>query len=178
MTTPFGDGTADPRIDPAPLGTERETLVGFLRWQRDTLAVKCAGLDAEQLARRSVEPSGLSLLGLVRHMAKVERIWFRGVMAGLDATPLFADRVDADFDDATDDPTQVDEAFALWQEEIAFADRFVTQAPDLDLESAVARRGVGVVSLRWVLLHMIEEYARHLGHADLLRERIDGAVGD
>jgi uncharacterized damage-inducible protein DinB len=120
----------------------------------------------------------LSLLGLVRHMAKVERIWFRAVMAGLDDPRLFADRVDADFDDAADDPAQVDEAFALWQQEIAFADRFVTQAPDLDLESAVAHRSQGVVSLRWVLVHMIEEYARHNGHADLLRERIDGVVGE
>ncbi|WP_214403567.1 DinB family protein [Pseudonocardia lacus] len=178
MTTPLADSTAEPRIDPAPLGAERETLTGFLRWQRDTLRIKCAGLDAEQLARRAVEPSGLSLLGLVRHAAEVERSWFRELMAGLDVAPLFGADEDADFDGAAADPEQVAEAVAAWRDEMAFTDRFVAQAPDLDLASAVAHPGLGVVSLRWVLVHMIEEYARHVGHADLLRERIDGAVGE
>jgi uncharacterized damage-inducible protein DinB len=178
--TSFADEPTQPRIDPPPLGGERDTLAGFLQWQRDTLRIKCAGLDAEQLARRAIEPSGLSLIGLVRHLADVERSWFRGLMAGHGPAPLFktAADADADFTDATADPEVASDALAAWQEEMAFTDRFVTEAPDLDLGSAVAHRSLGVVSLRWVLMHLVEEYARHLGHADLLRERIDGVVGE
>jgi uncharacterized damage-inducible protein DinB len=180
MTTSFADGATQPRIDPAPLGGERDTLAGFLQWQRDTLRIKCAGLDAEQLARRAVPPSGLSLIGLVRHLAGVERSWFRELMAGQEPAPLFGTGAepDADFTEADADPQVVAEALAAWREEMAFTDRFVTEAPDLDLSSAVAHSSLGVVSLRWVLLHLVEEYARHLGHADLLRERIDGSVGE
>jgi uncharacterized damage-inducible protein DinB len=179
MTT-SPDASTDPRIDPPSVGSERDTLAGFLGWLRETLPLKCAGLDAEQLARRSVEPSGLSLLGLVRHLADVERAWFRRIMAGQDAPPLFysADDVDGDFDGAAADPELVDEAFAAWRDEVAFAERFVREAPDLDLVSAIEHRHHGLASLRWVLIHMVEEYARHLGHADLLRERIDGVVGE
>ncbi len=175
----FIDPAADPRTEPPEQGSERDTLTGFLRWQRETLELKCSGLDASALARRSLEPSTMSLLGLVRHMADVERSWFRRVMAGQDAPYRFSsagDR-DGDFDGAVADPQVVAQAWAAWREEIAFADQFVAQAPDLGLVSQVADPDRGGMSLRWVLTHMIEEYARHLGHADLLREHIDGALG-
>jgi uncharacterized damage-inducible protein DinB len=148
----FSDPTTnrDPRTDPPNQGDERATLTGFLRWQRETLELKCAGLDATDLARRSVAPSTLSLLGLVRHMAEVERFWFRRVMAGQDAPPHFYSDADSDGD-------------------------FDGSAPNLDITGNEQYRGA--MSLRWVLVHMVEEYARHNGHADLLRERIDGAVG-
>jgi uncharacterized damage-inducible protein DinB len=151
-------------------------LVDFLGAQRATLELKCAGLDAE-LSRRSVEPSTLSLLGLVRHLADVERRWFRRVLAAQDAPSLFSskDAPDGDFDGVVSDPAVVVAAWDAWRTEVAFSEHFVTEAPDLDIVGEDAWRGT--VSLRWVLIHMIEEYARHNGHADLLRERIDGAIG-
>lgn len=175
---PAGDDT-DPRIDPPTQGDERSTLVGFLRWQRDTLAMKCTGLDAEGLARRSVEPSTLSLLGLLRHMAEVERHWFRRIMAGQDAPPHFYTDADPDrdFDGAVADDGIVAEAWTTWRDEVTFSEQLVDEAPDLDLLSMTPEHRRGHMSLRWVLVHMIEEYARHNGHADLLRERIDGATG-
>ena len=171
----------DPENDPRPegpiVGDERDMLIGFLRWQRATLELKCAGLDAADLARRSVEPSALSLLGLVRHMAEVERSWFRIVMAGQDAPPHFITEEDRnlDFDGVAADPAMVTEAWDAWRSEVAFAEQFVADAPSLDITGYEKWRGQ--MSLRWVLMHMVEEYARHNGHADLLRERIDGAVG-
>jgi uncharacterized damage-inducible protein DinB len=169
----------DPRTDPPGEGGELATLTGFLDWYRKTLELKCSGLDAEALARRSVEPSKMSLLGLVRHMADVERGWFRWFMAGEDADELFSsseDR-DGDWDGARPDPAVVEEAWAAWREEVAFAERFVAAAPGLDLTGKREDSWRGTLSLRWVLTHMVEEYARHIGHADLIRERIDGAVG-
>jgi len=167
----------DPRTEGPAVGGERALLTGFLRWQRETLQLKCSALDAEQLARRSVEPSTMSLLGLVRHMAEIERIWFREVMAG-QATPRHycsdTDR-DGDFDGAVADPDVVADAFETWRGEIAFANEFVEGAADLEVTGSDPY--LGAVSLRWVLIHMVEEYARHNGHADLLRERIDGAIG-
>ncbi|AYY13197.1 DinB family protein [Actinobacteria bacterium YIM 96077] len=168
---------ADPRVDAPLRADERATVAGFLRFQRETLEFKCAGLGSEELARRSVEPSPMSLLGLIRHMADVERLWFRRRLAGQDAPPHFwstADR-DADFHGAVADPETVAQAWRLWRAEIAFAEQFVADAPNLDILGDEPDRGQ--VSLRWVLFHMVEEYARHNGHADLLRERIDGAVG-
>jgi len=175
----FIEPEQDPRVDAPTTGPELATLTGFLGWHRDTLELKCSGLDAAALARRAVEPSSLSLLGLVRHMADVERSWFRRVMAGQDAPPLFysAQDRDGDFDNVRADPALVAEAWQAWREEIAFADEFVAAAPSLDLVGELRHKWHGTVSLRWVLNHMIEEYARHNGHADLLRERIDGAVG-
>ena len=175
----FVDLDTDPRVDPPPLGDERATLVGFLRWQRETLELKCSGLDAADLARRAAEPSTMSLLGLVRHMAGVERGWFRDFMAGQEAPPLFISDVDGDpdFDGAVADPAVVAEAWRLWRDEIAFTDRFVAEAPDLDVVGKITDEWRGQMSLRWVLTHMVEEYARHNGHADLLRERIDGRLG-
>jgi uncharacterized damage-inducible protein DinB len=172
----FVDPEDDPRENGPTLGDERATLTEYLRWQRATLELKCAGLEAADLARRSVEPSTLSLLGLVRHMADVERGWFRRVMAGQDAPPHFSSDTDpdGDFDGAVPDPAVVAEAWDVWRAEMAFTDRLVAEASNLDVTGASRQ---GPVSLREVLVHMIEEYARHNGHADLLRERIDGRVG-
>ena len=173
----FVDPESDPRSEPASVGDERTLLVGFLRWQRETLELKCEGLDAEALARRAVEPSTMSLLGLVRHMAEVERGWFRRTMAGEDWPRLYAteDDPDGDFDGVVADPAVVEEAWATWRGEVEFAERFVSEAPDLDVTGS--NRWQSAVALRWVLIHMIEEYARHIGHADLMRERIDGRLG-
>ncbi len=182
MTTPqhradvFLDPASDPREGGPRLGDERATLNEFLRFQRLTLQLKCGGLDAGQLALRSVEPSTMSLLGLVRHMAEVERTWFRRRFAGNDVPKRYQTEADpdGDFNGAVADPAVVDEAWAAWREETTFADRF-TKEHDLDF---VGQDALGEpVSLRELLVHMIEEYARHNGHADLLRERIDGRVG-
>ena len=172
----FVDPEADPREGGTSLGDERETLIEFLRGQRLTMQLKCEGLDAEQLASRPIDPSTLSLLGLVRHLAEVERKWFRQRFAGLDVPNRYQSEAepDGDFDGSVADQAVVDEAWAAWRDEVGFAEQF---ARDTDL-SFVGRDGAGEpVSLRELLVHMIEEYARHNGHADLLRERIDGRVG-
>lgn len=174
MTAP--DDWPYPDFDPAATADERTALTHFLADQRTAFERQCAGLDADQMARRSVEPSTMSLLGLVRHLAGVECGWFRNVMDGQDVPLPFADAgdPDADFHGAAADQTLVDEAWAVWRREVAFADEFVRAAPDLDVTGV--ERWRGPMSLRWVLIHMIEEYAQHVGHADLLRERIDGRV--
>jgi uncharacterized damage-inducible protein DinB len=160
-------------------GDERPQLQGWLDFHRDTLLFKCAGLGRPELIRAAVEPSSLTLLGLVRHMADVERAWFRSRAAGLDLPALYStdDNLDGDFDDvATADP---EADFAAFRAECAAADEAVK---DLPLEHTFVRMRQGTtpatISMRWVYLHMIEEYARHNGHADLIRERIDGATGD
>jgi uncharacterized damage-inducible protein DinB len=164
-------------------GDERTVLAGYLHDYRLTLELKCAGLDAEAMARRSVEPSDLSLLGLVRHLSDAERYWFRQVMAGEDAPARYrqsaGDEHDRAFSDAAAEPAAISLAWEDWRTEVAFAERFVGSASDLGLTRPYTGRGghQGQVSLREVLVHMIEEYARHIGHADLLRERIDGRVG-
>jgi Protein of unknown function (DUF664) len=178
----FIDLDEDPRENGPALGDERTALVEFLRCARLTLEMKCAGLDAEGLARRSVAPSTMSLLGLVRHLAEMERHSFRQVMAGQDAPRLYCSETDrdGDFDGAVADPEVVAEAWEAWRTEVAFAERFVAESPSLDV-TAKARQGIGSgegpISLREVLLEMIWEYARHLGHADLLREQVDGRIG-
>ncbi|WP_228389687.1 DinB family protein [Streptomyces smaragdinus] len=165
----------DPRSDGGLTG-ERAVLTGYLRDYRLTLTLKCEGLDAEAMARRSVEPSNLSLLGLVRHLAGVEQHWFRKVMAGETISRHYRtdDNPNGDFEDAAPDPAMVAEAWATWRAEVGFAERVVDGAPDMDLLGTVHGKPI---ELREVLVHMIEEYARHLGHADFLRERIDGRVG-
>ncbi len=172
----FVPADGDPRVLGPATGDERTLLVDFLSVQRATLELKCTGLDTD-LSQRSVTPSTLSLLGLLRHLADVERRWFRRVLAGHDAPPLFSSPAapDADFSGAVPDPEVVAEAWAAWRAEIAFAEAFVAGAPHLGVDGHDSWRGR--VSLRWVLIHMIEEYARHNGHADLLRERIDGSIG-
>jgi uncharacterized damage-inducible protein DinB len=172
------DMALDPRFaDWSPPEGERATLLEYLRRYRLAMEMKCADLDAAQLARRSVPPSTMSLLGLIRHMADVERNWFRRVMAQADAPPLYwsQDVPDADWLGAVADPAAVDDAWRAWRDEVAFAEKFVADSPDLGVKG-VDRDGTSV-ALRSILVHMIEEYARHCGHADLLRERIDGRVG-
>ena len=171
---------ADNRSKLPQLADERVTLTGFLEYQRETLAIKCAGLTAAQLRERAVPPSALSLLGLVRHMAEVEQSWFRLVMSG-QRIPYHWPRVpgeDADFSggSAEFDVTDADpeEAFEIWRAECARSRDFVAAAESLDVTGHCTTDG----SLRYVLTHLIEEYARHNGHADLLRERIDGVTGD
>ncbi|MEV4655480.1 DinB family protein [Micromonospora sp. NPDC049301] len=170
---------ARPDGDPSSISSlvdERSVLVEFLRDQRLTFQLKCDGLDAEQLARRPVPPSTMSLLGLIRHLAEVERGWFRRTMAGQDAPRLYCsdDDPDGDFDGAVADPEVVAEAWHAWRAEVEFAERFV-EAADLGVQGR-QRKG-NIIVLRELLVHMIEEYARHNGHADLFRERIDGRVG-
>jgi uncharacterized damage-inducible protein DinB len=173
------DPDDDPRESGGTIAGERDTLVEYLRAYRLTLEMKCTDLDAEQLARRSVPPSDLSLLGLIRHMADGERHWFRRVFAGEEAPAVFRTGQDRDaaFSGALPDPAVVDEAWAAWRAEVAFAERFVADAPSLEITGKLDADGDGEISLREVLVHLIEEYARHCGHADLLRERIDGRIG-
>jgi uncharacterized damage-inducible protein DinB len=169
-----GDEVA--RVDPPSTGSERELLTAFLDFHRETLLSKCADLTVEQLGARSVEPSTLSLLGLVRHMADVERSWFR-VRVGREAIApgnYWSDAdPDGDFDNL--DSATVDQVLATYRDEVARARQILA---DSDLESTFAHPRHGTTSVRWVAIHMIEEYARHNGHADLLRQRIDGAVGE
>ncbi|CAN5564196.1 DinB family protein [soil metagenome] len=155
------------------IGPDRPILEAFLADQRRALLVLCAGLTAEQLADRAVPPSNLSLLGLVRHMAKVERIWFRQRVAGESIGPLYDPGLgkDADFDLL--DPDQAEEAFARFEEECRLADAAAAQHP---LDHAFELHG-RPFSLRLVYVHMIAEYAQHNGHGDLLRERIEAAAG-
>ncbi len=154
---------------------ERTTLTGFIDWQRATLQRKCDGLTPEQLRRRAVPPSTLTLLGLVRHMADVERIWFRERLDHEQVEPHFSSEADRDGDFDNVDTADVEEAFARWHEECARASEIAAKL-DLDATGTVAETG-RVMSLRWTLVHMIDEYSRHNGHADLLRESIDGATG-
>jgi Protein of unknown function (DUF664) len=164
--------SAPPRSAP-----ERVMLEAWLDYHRITLEIKCSGLSPEQLRMRAVPPSSLSLLGLVRHIAEVERNWFRRALANEDAPPYYYsdDDPDGDFDNV--DTADVAEAFATWREECGHARAVVASFSNLDElgrnETRPARP-----SVRWVLVHMIEEYARHNGHADLLREAIDGTVGE
>jgi hypothetical protein len=170
--------TLDPRFAAwtAPEG-ERPMLLDFLRRYRLTMEMKCADLDAAQLASRSVPPSTMSLLGLIRHMADVERYWFRRVMAQSDAPPLYwsDDVPDADWLGAAADPALVDDAWRAWRGEVAFAEKLVADSPGLGVKGL--EPDGSSPELRGVLVHMIEEYARHCGHADLLRERVDGRIG-
>ena len=147
-------------------------LQAFLDWHRATLLYKCAGLTGEQLTRHTVPPSGLSLLGLIRHMTKVERTWFRQRFAGEPVdSPFGADRT-ADFEHI--DPARAAADYARLTEEFKLADAAVANA---SLDDTFTHDDE-LMSLRLIYLHMIEEYARHLGHADLLREQIDGATGE
>ncbi|MFF9864436.1 DinB family protein [Streptomyces sp. NPDC013953] len=167
----------EPRTEPSTLAGERESLEGWLDYHRATLALKCQGLDDEQLRQASAPPSELTLLGLVRHMADVERHWFRRILTGEDAAPLHWSDEDPDGDfHVTEDHTW-DEAYATWQEEIGHA-RERAGGRSLDEVSAGRSRSGELFNLRWIYTHMIEEYARHNGHADLIRERVDGATGD
>jgi hypothetical protein len=164
------------RADGAQTGDERTILEGLLEFHRATLLWKCAGLTAEQLKIASVEPSKLTLLGLVRHLAEVERSWFRRRAAAIELPMLYCtdDNPDGDFDDVAGADAEAD--YATYVAECQ-ACREAVAGIDLEETFHHTRRGVDI-SLRWVYGHMIEEYARHNGHADLIRERIDGATGE
>ena len=156
-------------------------LEQWLDYHRATLELKCEGLSPEDLRRRAVPPSSLSLLGLVRHMAEVERAWFRRTFRGEDAPPFYYSDEDPDGDFDNVESAEPDEAFSTWRTECDYA-REVSRAASLN-DVVQNRRDPQEdprreFSMRWILTHMIEEYARHNGHADLLRERIDGVTGD
>jgi uncharacterized damage-inducible protein DinB len=163
------------RVDEPTTGDERAMLEGWLEWHRQTLLQKLSGLTADQLKLASVPPSDLTLLGLLRHMTEVERSWFRTRAAGQDVHEVYCtdDDPDADFDRVAGADAEAN--YATHLAELDEARKAVADLP-LDHEFATSRRPA--ISLRWTYLHMIEEYARHNGHADLIRERIDGAVGD
>ncbi len=171
------------RVDPPLSADERAMLIGWLDYHRETLAIKCDGLTPAQLATRAVAPSELSLLGLVRHLAEVESTWFVRRVAGIDEPARFSTEHDVDGDlhlpaaTGTELAGLVDEAFTAWQSAIARADEVLAGVASLDDEFWHERDRV-MISVRWLLVHMIEEYARHNGHADLLREAIDGVTGD
>lgn len=168
----------DPRTYGNPVG-EKATYQEYLANYRLTIEMKCSSLDAEQLARRSVPPSTLSLLGLVRHLGQMENHWFQRVLQGRTDPPRLYKREDDpdwDFGGASPDPAVVDDAFATWKGEIAKVDEWFGTVDEADMGREVPFDD-GTVSTRDVLVHVIEEYARHAGHADLLRECIDGRTG-
>ncbi len=175
-STVYADMWVDPADDPrgseglSPDG-ERPTLDDYTRAYRHTLLMKCDGLDAEQLARRSVPPSTMSLLGLLRHLAEVERDWRGWVDPALKEPKIYGAR-DDDFLGAVADPAVVEAAYADLAREQAATDALLASYEDLG-----ERVGADGIAIREILVHRIEEYARHCGHADLLRERIDGRVG-
>ncbi|MFJ8728346.1 DinB family protein [Streptomyces bauhiniae] len=166
----WADPDDDPREGPSPEG-ELATFQDYLSNYRLTLRMKCEGLDAAQLALRSVPPSTMSLLGLVRHLAEVERDWRNWISEGEPQPKLYGLR-DADFEGAIGEQAVVDQAFLDLEREQAATDAALAEHTDLG-----ARLGKENIAVRELLVHRIEEYARHCGHADLLRERIDGRVG-
>lgn len=174
--TVFPDMWADPDQDPrnsegvSPDG-ELATLQDYMQHYRLTILMKCEGLDAEQLARRSVPPSTMSLLGLLRHLVEVERDWHNWIGDG-EPLPKLYGRRDADFDDVVAEQSMVDAAYADLSREQAATDAALAAHPDLG-----GRVGAERIAVRELMVHRIEEYARHCGHADLLRECIDGRIG-
>jgi Protein of unknown function (DUF664) len=180
QATVHPDLWVDPADDPREAGTspvgERQTLLDYLRVYRHTLRMKCDGLSPQQLALRSVPPSTMSLLGLVRHLAEVELIWTVRTMRGerLERPYSSAEDRDGDFNGAVGEPDVVEDAWSTWARACAETDALVDATPDLGTRSLDPDQPV---ALREVLVHLVEEYARHCGHADLLRECIDGRVG-
>ena len=169
----------DARTEAPLIGDERTLLTGFLEFQRQTLAWKCAGLTPQQLATRAVPTSDLTLLGMVRHLAAVETGWLVG-FGGLsyDIWPDVVRERDEQFqvDPGTVTERDVESAWATWRS-VADAVREVVGNVALDTAEQPWGRD-DEFSLRWILLHLVEEYARHNGHADLIREAIDGATGE
>jgi uncharacterized damage-inducible protein DinB len=164
------------RIDPPTVAAERELLQGFLEFHRQTLLLKVQGLSADDLVRRSVEPSSMSLLGLVRHLTEVEQYWFKTSLAG-EVVPdrYWTDEYpDGDFDLV--DPAQAEADLKTWADAVRESDEIAARYA-LDDTFRRPRRDEEY-SLRYLYIHLIEEYSRHNGHADLLRERIDGSTGE
>jgi uncharacterized damage-inducible protein DinB len=168
------------RVDPPQSADETATLLGFLDYHRDTLRLKVAGLTGAQLTQ-TLARSTMTLGGMVKHLALVETWWFRCVFEGQEYAEPWASvdwDADADWDwhSAVDDTPE--ELLALFAAEIAESDRITRAAAGLDQLSVRSGRNGSPFSLRWILAHMVEEYARHNGHADLIRESIDGTVGE
>ncbi|KOG19832.1 DinB family protein [Streptomyces viridochromogenes] len=179
MTTadaPTPTNLPDGRPIPLLTGDEHPMLESWLAFHRATLELKCAGLDDAQVRLPSAEPSGLTLLGLVQHLAEVERNWFQRVVGGHDVPPVYGAGNESGY--VLDGARGIDQALDVWRREIARG-REVCAGRSLESAGLITDGPMtGVeVSLRWVLIHMIEEYARHNGHADILRERIDGVTG-
>ena len=168
------------RTDPPLAADERTTLLAFLDYHRDTLRMKAGGLDATQLDT-SLAPSAMTLGGMVKHLALVEHSWLRRVFRGEEYAEPWASvdweaDVDWDWHSARDDSPE--EIWALYERMVADADAVVAGAGLDDLSARPSRHTGEPFSLRWILLHLVEEYARHNGHADLIRESIDGATGE
>jgi uncharacterized damage-inducible protein DinB len=165
----------DPRPAQPLVGGELEILTAYLDWHRQTFELKCTGIPPERLSDRGLPPSRLSLHGILRHLSGVERWWFRQQFAGEDLPMLYYTDEDPnqDFESLDGD---VGAAFEVWRAECARSREIVAAATSLD-ETGIHRWTGKPVSLRRIMVHMIAEYARHAGHADLLRERIDGATG-
>ena len=164
----------DPRMQAGPTRGEKETVLGYLEHYRATLELKCGGLSPAQLATASVPPSRMSLLGMVRHLTRVEHHWARRVLEGETGLERLFRSEDAGF--ALPEGVEaayVDEAWARWRDEVAHA-RSV--AAGMAMDALVEVHGERI-EVRDVLVHLVEEYARHLGHVDLLRECLDGRVG-
>lgn len=166
------------RHEPSTTADERTMLEGWLDYHRQTLARKCEGLTDAQLRTASVEPSELTLMGLVRHMAEVERGWFRQVLMDEDPGPIYFSEEDPDGEFHLTEADTWEEAHATWQAEIDIARRNAAGFGLDDLSKGRSQRSGEQFNLRWIITHMIEEYARHNGHADLVRERVDGTTGD
>ncbi|MFI6206791.1 DinB family protein [Streptomyces sp. NPDC051041] len=179
MRCPRTTGDSAPALPdgrPVPLlvGDGRPALEGWLDFHRATPELKCAGLDDAQVRLAPVTPSSLTLLGLVRHPAETERNWFQRMVGGLDVPPVLEEGTGYVLDPARG----LDEALAVWRREIARGRQLCAgRSPDDTVRIAGGPPAGAEVSVRWVLIHVIEEYARHNGHADLLRECIDGATG-
>jgi hypothetical protein len=161
-----------------PITEEREVLEGFLDYLRVVLVRKTEGITDVEARRAACPPSDLTILGLIRHMTEVERIWFRATLGDGDAPPVYygdahpdGDR-DGDFH-APADATLAD-AVARWRQEVETSQRILAGVADLAHEGHDRERR----NVRWILVHMVEEYARHCGHADLLRQAVDGVVDD
>ncbi|MFJ9036898.1 DinB family protein [Streptomyces sp. NPDC102406] len=167
--------TSDHRTGPPKFGSERDMLRAYLDYHRATLAMKCEGLTDEELRQQSMPPSTLSLLGLVRHMAEVERAWFRRVFEDNDAPMVWSDEIDFQAAYDASESTR-DEAFKAWEAEVETSRRIEREATSLDQAGYQPRWGEEV-SLRMVMMHVLLEYGRHNGHADFLREGVDGTVG-
>ncbi|MFF9105701.1 DinB family protein [Streptomyces rubrogriseus] len=170
--------TPDGRPIPPAHADERAMLEAWLNFHRATLALKCSGLKDDQLRRAAASPSSMTLLGLVQHMAEVERNWFQRVFAGLTVSPVFAEGNPDGF--ALQPERGIDEAKAAWQAEVARGRELIADA-SLDDSGHLSEQEAGHVgdqgvSLRWIMVHMIEEYARRNGHADFIREQVDGVT--
>ncbi|MEU2586899.1 DinB family protein [Streptomyces avermitilis] len=166
------------RTEPATDADERSMLEGWLDYHRRTLETKCEGLDDAQLRTASVPPSELSLLGLVRHMADVERGWFRKVLANDDPGPIYYSDEDRDGEFHLTEADTWAEAYGTWQAEIEIARHNAARFGLDDVCEGTSKFTDRPINLRWIYTHMIEEYARHNGHADLIRERVDGVTGE